>query len=134
MNTESVLPMTIYPETRSSLIVQVKDASNEKAWREFVGLYQPVIYRAAVKKGFQDADAHDLAQQVLISVSGAISRWEQSGAELGSVTGSAASPETPSSACRLTHWEKRGRSNSDEQPGYSQCCGQYGPGFECFFS
>ena len=71
--------MTSYPETRASLIIQVKDASNQKAWEEFVDLYRPVIYRAAVEKGFQDADAHDLAQQVLISVAGAVGRWEKSG-------------------------------------------------------
>jgi len=70
--------MTSYPETRTSLIIRVKDAFNQKAWQEFVDLYRPVIYRTAIKRGLQDADAHDLAQQVLVSVAGAVGRWQQS--------------------------------------------------------
>ena len=38
--------------------------------------YQPVVYRMAKRRGLQDADAHDVMQQVFVSVSGAIERWE----------------------------------------------------------
>ena len=68
--------MTGYPETRASLIIQVKDPENQEAWQEFVAIYQPVIYRTAISRGLQDADAHDLSQQVLTAVAGAINRWE----------------------------------------------------------
>ncbi len=71
--------MTSYPETRASLIVLVKDSTNQAAWTEFVDIYTPVIYRTAVKRGLQDADAHDLTQQVLISVASAVGRWEKAG-------------------------------------------------------
>ena len=57
--------MSRFPETRDSLLVQVKDPENREAWEEFAQIYRPVIYRTAVARGFQDADAHDLAQQVL---------------------------------------------------------------------
>ena len=70
--------MTDYPQTRPSLIIGVKDPTNQEAWEEFVEIYRPVIYRTATKRGLQDADAHDLAQQVLVSVAGAVGRWEQS--------------------------------------------------------
>ena len=68
--------MTNYPETRPGLILNVKNPTNQIAWQEFVNIYQPVIYRTAVKRGMQDADAHDLSQQVLLSVASAIGRWE----------------------------------------------------------
>ena len=67
-----------FPETRDSLIVQLQDPLNREAWDQFASIYRPVIYRLARRKGLQDADAQDLAQQVLISVSLAIGRWEKS--------------------------------------------------------
>jgi len=68
-----------FPETRDSLIIQVKDPSNRIAWEEFSEVYRPVIYRIARTKGMQSADAQDLVQQVLISVADAIGRWEPRG-------------------------------------------------------
>ncbi|TWU39532.1 sigma-70 family RNA polymerase sigma factor [Novipirellula artificiosorum] len=67
-----------FPETRESLLVQVKDPANREAWQQFAQLYRPVIFRIAMRRGLQDADAHDLAQQVLVSVVSAIGRWEKS--------------------------------------------------------
>ena len=66
-----------FPETRDSLLVQVRDPANREAWEQFADIYRPIIWRIAVARGFQDADAHDLAQQVLISVAAAIGRWEK---------------------------------------------------------
>ncbi|MEW4486492.1 sigma-70 family RNA polymerase sigma factor [Thalassoglobus sp. JC818] len=64
-------------ETRESLIIQVKNPENRVAWEEFVSIYRPVIVRTAVARGMQLADAQDLAQQVLLAVASAISRWEK---------------------------------------------------------
>jgi RNA polymerase sigma-70 factor (ECF subfamily) len=72
---EAILPE--YPETSESLIVQVRDPSNRAAWLQFEQLYRPVIFRIARAKGLQHADALDLVQQVLISVSSAIDRFEK---------------------------------------------------------
>lgn len=72
---EAILPD--YPETSESLIVQVRDPSNRAAWLQFEQLYRPVIFRIARAKGLQHADALDLVQQVLISVSSAIDRFEK---------------------------------------------------------
>ena len=63
-------------ETRLSLIVRLKNRADQAAWQEFVEIYRPVIVRLAVRRKMQHADAEDLAQQVLISVSKAIGRWE----------------------------------------------------------
>jgi RNA polymerase sigma-70 factor (ECF subfamily) len=63
-------------ETRLSLIVRLKNRADQAAWQEFVEIYRPVIMRLAAHRGMQHADAEDLAQQVLVSVSKAIGRWE----------------------------------------------------------
>lgn len=65
------------PETRDSLVAQVQDPSNQLAWEEFVQIYRPVVYRIAVARGLQHADALDLVQTVFISVANSIGRWEK---------------------------------------------------------
>ena len=66
------MPVDESPLTRASLLVQIRDGSNHAAWQEFVNLYGPVVYGFARKRGLQDADAADLMQDVLRSVSSAI--------------------------------------------------------------
>ena len=68
--------MPEFPDTRESLLARVKDPQDDDAWRTFVAIYRPVIYRLARSRGLQDADAEDLTQQVLASVAKAIGRWE----------------------------------------------------------
>ncbi|MFN0018964.1 MAG: RNA polymerase sigma factor [Pirellulaceae bacterium] len=74
--------MTEFPETRDSLLVQVRSPANREAWEEFASLYRPVIFRLARQRGLQDADAQDLAQQVLMAVAAAIGDWEKSHEEV----------------------------------------------------
>jgi RNA polymerase sigma factor (sigma-70 family) len=69
-------PASDSPETRLSLLVQIRDGKNQHAWQEFVKLYGPVVYGFARKRGLQDADAADLMQDVLRSVSAAIGRLD----------------------------------------------------------
>jgi RNA polymerase sigma factor (sigma-70 family) len=64
------------PATRASLLVRLRDGSDASAWQEFVQLYAPIIYGFARKRGLQDADAADLMQEVLRSVSLAAHRLE----------------------------------------------------------
>jgi RNA polymerase sigma factor (sigma-70 family) len=64
------------PLTRASLLVQLRDGGNQGAWQEFVKLYGPMVYGFARKRGLQDADAADLMQDVMRSVSGAIGRLD----------------------------------------------------------
>lgn len=79
--------MKLIPETRHSLLVRLKNPEDQRAWDEFVQMYQPVIYRVAVARGMQDADALDLVQTVFIAVAGAIENW---------------SPQSPE--IRFRHW------------------------------
>lgn len=56
------------PVTRVTLLARIKDGRDTDAWREFVQLYGPVVYRFARNRGLQDADAADLMQDVMRSV------------------------------------------------------------------
>lgn len=68
--------MTESPETRLSLIVRLKDRYDQEAWGEFLEIYRPLVYRLAVAKGLQHADAEDVVQQVFGSLAQAVERWE----------------------------------------------------------
>ncbi|MGE5191277.1 MAG: RNA polymerase sigma factor [Deltaproteobacteria bacterium] len=70
------MPVGDSPQTRASLLVQLRDGGNHAAWQEFIGLYGPVVYGFARKRGLQDADAADLMQDVMRSVSAAIGRLD----------------------------------------------------------
>lgn len=67
--------MTENPKTRISLILRLRHTADAEAWQEFVEIYQPLIFRIAVKKGLQAADARDLTQEVLLRVATAINQW-----------------------------------------------------------
>lgn len=69
----------MHPDTHPSLLVRIRDARDRDAWYEFAKIYRPVIVRVARAKGMQDADADDLAQRVLVSVAGAIDRFDAEG-------------------------------------------------------
>jgi RNA polymerase sigma-70 factor (ECF subfamily) len=64
------------PNTRPSLLVRLRDAGDDEAWRQFVEVYAPLIYGFARKQGLQDADAADLTQDALRVVSEAIKQLE----------------------------------------------------------
>src|SRR5437764_13203233 len=68
--------MAEFPPTRASLLLRLRDSRDEAAWREFVELYTPLVYGYGRKQGLQDADAADLAQDVLVAVAGAVGRLE----------------------------------------------------------
>ncbi len=62
------------PPTRASLLIRLRDPQDQEAWRQFIEVYSALIYGFARKRGLQDADAADLMQEVLRSVSGAVGR------------------------------------------------------------
>jgi RNA polymerase sigma factor (sigma-70 family) len=68
--------MSQVPETRDSLLLRLADAADHEAWCQFTAIYRPLVYRVARRRGLQDADAQDLAQKVLLSVAGAIGKWQ----------------------------------------------------------
>lgn len=68
--------MNSTPDTRTSLLIRVRDPADQAAWHDFVEVYRPMIFRMARIKGLQDADAEDVAQEVLASVAKAVERRE----------------------------------------------------------
>jgi RNA polymerase sigma factor (sigma-70 family) len=64
------------PDTRPSLLVRIRDPHDQRAWAEFLDIYTPLVLQLARRKGFQEADAADLAQEVFRAVAGAIERWD----------------------------------------------------------
>ena len=69
--------MTDIPETRDSLLLRLVDHYDFVAWEQFARPYRPLVYGVARRNGLQDADAQDVAQQVMISVSKALPIWER---------------------------------------------------------
>jgi RNA polymerase sigma factor (sigma-70 family) len=67
--------MSEWPSTRPSLLARIRDPGDGRAWAEFLEIYTPLVHRLARRKGLQDADAEDLAQEVFRAVAGAIDRW-----------------------------------------------------------
>ncbi len=68
--------MNSTPETRPSLLIRVRDTADQAAWQEFVEIYRPLILRLARQKGMQDADADDVAQEVLAAVAKTVEQRE----------------------------------------------------------
>jgi RNA polymerase sigma factor (sigma-70 family) len=68
--------MAIAPKTRGSLIARLTDVEDACAWREFVQIYLPLLYRLARGRGLQHADAEELGQEVLLIVSRSVERWD----------------------------------------------------------
>jgi RNA polymerase sigma factor (sigma-70 family) len=64
------------PLTRPSLLVRIRDPHDRDAWRQFVEVYAPLIYRFARRGGLQDADAAEVTQEVLKAVARASRRLE----------------------------------------------------------
>lgn len=68
--------MSEIPATRASLLMRLRDRQDDEAWKDFVRLYGPLVYRFARRRGLQDADAADLTQEVLRSVSGSVAGFD----------------------------------------------------------
>ncbi|MCA9174838.1 MAG: sigma-70 family RNA polymerase sigma factor [Planctomycetales bacterium] len=56
-------------------MLRIRDERDSAAWSQFVEIYAPLIYGFARKRGLQDADSADVAQDVLQGVSTAIKKF-----------------------------------------------------------
>lgn len=68
--------MTDQPITRPSLLLRIRDPRDTGAWSQFAEIYTPLVYRYAMRRGLQDADASDVAQDVLKAVASAAPKFE----------------------------------------------------------
>lgn len=58
-----------WPTTSRDLLLALRDRSNSAAWERFASQYSEIVRRFCQRQGLQHADAEDIAQKVLISVS-----------------------------------------------------------------
>lgn len=68
--------MTDSPLTRASLVLRLRDRTDDAAWTQFLEIYAPMVYRFSVSRGLQDADATDLVQEVSRRVGDSIDRLD----------------------------------------------------------
>lgn len=60
------------PSTHVSLLCRLKDATDHQAWSEFQQRYRELLLRFCRRRGLQVADAEDVVQTVLLSLSRAL--------------------------------------------------------------
>jgi RNA polymerase sigma factor (sigma-70 family) len=66
------------PTTRPSLLLRLADPEDQRAWMEFVELYEPLVHRLLRKAGLQDADVREVSQEVFLAVSRNVANFERS--------------------------------------------------------
>ena len=69
------------PRTHPSLLLRLHGERDERAWSEFLAVYERLVLRLMRRHGLQESDARDTTQQVLLRISGAIERYQPDGAE-----------------------------------------------------
>lgn len=69
--------------TRQSLLLRLKDWTDDQAWREFFNIYWRLIYTTATRAGLRDAEAQDVVQETLVAVNRAMPNFRYD-AEVGS--------------------------------------------------
>jgi RNA polymerase sigma-70 factor (ECF subfamily) len=68
--------MSNLDETRPSLLARIQDSQDGEAWREFIELYSPFLYRFMRRRGLQPADAADVTQDVMRTVFCSLDRFQ----------------------------------------------------------
>jgi|WetSurMetagenome_2_1015567.scaffolds.fasta_scaffold82303_2 RNA polymerase sigma factor (sigma-70 family) len=68
--------MTKDVSTRITLLRRVKDPDDAAAWREFHALYAPLLFRYARARGLSVADAEEVRDQCLATLSRAMAKFD----------------------------------------------------------
>jgi len=80
--------------TRETLLMRLKNWSDNSSWQAFFDTYWELIYHAAVRAGLTDAEAQDVVQETVISVCKSMPGFDYK-SQNGSFKGW---------LLRLTHW------------------------------
>jgi RNA polymerase sigma-70 factor (ECF subfamily) len=64
------------PITRPSLLLRLRNVEDAEAWGEFVHLYTPLVFGHCRQHGLQEADAADVAQEVMRVAAEALPEFE----------------------------------------------------------
>lgn len=65
--------------TRPTLLARIRERGDDAAWSQFVEIYTPLVYGLLRRRGLQDADAADVAQEVFCSVARSIQGYRGTG-------------------------------------------------------
>lgn len=57
-----------YLPTRNSLLGRLKDLDDQTSWRDFFNTYWKLIYNTAIRAGLSPADAEDVVQETVLTV------------------------------------------------------------------
>jgi RNA polymerase sigma-70 factor (ECF subfamily) len=55
-------------QTRTTLLERLKDWRDDPSWQEFFDTYWKLIYGFAIRSGLNEAEAHDVVQETMLSV------------------------------------------------------------------
>ena len=69
--------------TRRSLLSRLKDWNDQESWREFFETYWTLIYKAAIRAGLTPAEAEDVVQETVVSVSKSLPGFNYNGTKGG---------------------------------------------------
>jgi RNA polymerase sigma-70 factor (ECF subfamily) len=67
--------------TRKSLLSRLRDWNDQESWKVFFDTYWKLIYNAGLKAGLSDAEAQDMVQETVISVSKKIPEFQYDAAK-----------------------------------------------------
>ncbi len=70
-------------QTRTTLLLRLRDRADDAAWRTFDALYRPMIVAYAHRRGLDAADAEDVAQQCAQAVLEGIADYQRRGSFKG---------------------------------------------------
>jgi RNA polymerase sigma factor (sigma-70 family) len=68
--------MDAFIPTRHSLLGRLKDWNDQDSWSLFFETYWKLIYTTAIKAGLSDAEAQDVVQETILSVSKSMPRFQ----------------------------------------------------------
>jgi RNA polymerase sigma factor (sigma-70 family) len=63
-------------DTRPSLLLRIRDASDDEAWTVFVDVYAPLVHGYCRRHGLHDADAADVTQEALMQVAQSVRQFD----------------------------------------------------------
>ena len=63
-------------DTNATLLLRLRDQSDQTSWAEFVEIYTPLLFAYCQKRGLQSQDSADIIQNVFLSVTKAIQTFD----------------------------------------------------------
>jgi RNA polymerase sigma-70 factor (ECF subfamily) len=69
-------PVQAVPPTRKSLLLRIKNWSDEGSWTEFSKIYEKLIYETALRSGLRPVEAQEVVQETLLTVAKKIAGFD----------------------------------------------------------